>query len=212
MSGRYLRRVFGRYERAAIDRYRSLFMDVDAVVEELSRIEKVGKYLEIGCGDGAISARYALRNPAAQVTGIDIAGQRGQLYNSLAKVEYLQTSAQAFASNCGERFDLIYIGDVLHHIDADADRASLLRTASSLLKAGGTLIVKEWERRLSAQYFVGWFADRVITGDKVRYMSAQDSLSLIQSAVGNLHVLKSGKLPPGRCNIFFALRKPAPPH
>jgi 2-polyprenyl-3-methyl-5-hydroxy-6-metoxy-1,4-benzoquinol methylase len=207
MIGKILRRVLGKNERRMVDLYRSLFMNVDSVVTELSAIPGVKRYLEIGCGDGAICSRIALKNPEITVTGIDIAPLPGKLYSSVAPVEYRQSSVEAFVAKKAACFDLVYIGDVLHHIAEDVDREAVLRAAAKAVDVSGCLILKEWERRWSLHFVLGWLADRFITGDRVRYMNECQLVRFIEAALPDFRIQKRGYFQPGPCNIFFVLRR-----
>ena len=207
MIGKILRRVLGSNERKIVNLYRSFFMDVDAVVTEISSTPGVRRYLEIGCGDGAISSLVALRNENLSVTGIDISPFPGRLYSNLASVDYLQIPTEAFVAENAGSFDLVYIGDVLHHIEKDAEREAVLKAAAKALTITGSLILKEWERRWSLYFLLGWLADRFITGDRVRYMTEKQIVRLLESALPNFQIRKKGHFKPGPCNIFFVLQR-----
>src|SRR5690606_33620170 len=73
--------------------------------------------LEVGCGEGAISEILNRLYPGALITGIDITANVGRLYaGDPTQVRFIQTSLEHFESTNSDRFDLIILSDVLHHI------------------------------------------------------------------------------------------------
>ena len=97
-----------------------------------------GRALDVGCGDGLLALRLAVR--CGEVTGIDrdasmirIARERGA---KLPNVSFIEGDflSEPFGEN---EFDLVCSVTALHHMDF----AAALTTMARLLRPGGTLAV-----------------------------------------------------------------------
>lgn len=102
------------------------------------RAPLAGKHvLDIGCGGGILAEAMALRG--AQVTGIDmgeapLAVARLHQLESGVEVEYVQTTAEAFAQLHPGRYDIVTCLEMLEHVP---DPASVIRACARLVKPGG---------------------------------------------------------------------------
>ncbi len=123
-----------------------------------------GKHiLDLGSGGGIFSE--ALAENAAKVTGIDASSAAIQtaklhLYESQLEIDYQCSSIEVFAESKSECFDVIVCMEMLEHVP---DPESILRSAASLLKPQGFLIVSTINRNpksfitaiLGAEYVLG---------------------------------------------------------
>ena len=98
--------------------------------------------LDVGCGDGKITAEIARRLPRGSVTGADASPQM---------IEYArkQFPAETFPNlrfrvldarkiKTGRQFDVFFSNAALHWVD---DHEAILRGAAAVLKPGGRLVV-----------------------------------------------------------------------
>src|SRR3981081_1577908 len=117
--------------------------------------------VEIGCGDGAMAAALRRALPDSELLGLDpAAATPGRLYDGdRAGVEFRPISTSQLLDERPEPFDLVVLCDVVHHV-AEAEREQVLRDAAALTAQGGTVVVKEWERRPGAADLVAYTADR----------------------------------------------------
>ena len=108
------------------------------------RLTDGARFLEIGCGEGALSRELARRFPASRFVGVDIdrhAIERGR--QRLAeedigdRVELLTTSGAAYGEDAS--FDFVSMVVTLHEIRAE-DKEPVLRNAFRLLRPGGSLL------------------------------------------------------------------------
>ncbi|MFB2532451.1 methyltransferase domain-containing protein [Paracoccus sp. p4-l81] len=94
------------------------------------------RVLEIGCGEGALAARYRLRNPVAHLTGIEphppSAARARVHFDRLIEGD----AEQIRDADLGGPFDLIVMGDALEHL---ADPVAMLRRLHGLLLPYGVL-------------------------------------------------------------------------
>ena len=114
-----------------------------------------GRVLDIGCGFGLFSLYYAQLHPGLSLHGFDLDARRVEMARDAARTLGL-TNATFHVQNATdlrahERFDAIYMLDVVHHVPAPAVEA-LLREVKASLAPGGVLLVKEldtepaWQR------------------------------------------------------------------
>lgn len=98
--------------------------------------------LDLGCGDGKITAELARAVPRGAVTGADasaemIAFARQQF--PAPEISNLKFEiADARKIRFREKFDLVFSNAALHWVD---DHEKILRGAASVLKSGGRLVV-----------------------------------------------------------------------
>jgi 2-polyprenyl-3-methyl-5-hydroxy-6-metoxy-1,4-benzoquinol methylase len=165
--GSTVRRLLGpRLERAAADGYRRMFVDLDALAATIAGLGSFCTVIEVGCGEGALLTRLMDRlGPSASALGIDIAPNPGHGYEGHNEKVAFRQSAVAEIVAEGQRFDLVVVSDVLHHIPP-SDRVDFLQSCRDLLAPNGTIAVKEWVRRRNLAHLAAYGSDRYISGDK----------------------------------------------
>ncbi|AUG75232.1 Methyltransferase domain-containing protein [Kitasatospora sp. MMS16-BH015] len=203
-----VRRRLGKYEIPAAELYRSVFIDLDSLTTTLLSLGRPGRILEIGCGDGAVAERLVGALPDAEYVGIDVMAAPGRLFRGdRARAEFRSVYSHDLRAEGPALFDLVLVVDVLHHVPP-AQREALLRDAEALLAPGGTLIVKEWERRSDLAHLMAYTADRYLSGDRnVDFGDRAELLTTISCALPELSVVCEARVPPNRSNILFALRR-----
>ena len=114
----------------------------------------------------------------------------------------MQTTAREFAAANPESFDLVLLCDVMHHVPWEMHEG-LLRDAGTALRPGGRLVLKDWERRPNLIHLLGYLSDRCITGDRVRYGTADDFRKLLGRVFGPGSIGREQRLPPWPNNLAF---------
>ncbi|MFM8958351.1 MAG: SAM-dependent methyltransferase [Actinomycetota bacterium] len=172
------------------DAYRSLFIDVDGLVEHIPISQEASSLLNIGTGDGSLLNRLARRFTSLEITTADVYESRGELIepdvaSRIRMVNYLPNDYSApFWTH---RFDIVLLVDVIHHVPT-ADRPNLLRQVWSSVAPSGTLLVKDVEPR-GARAKLGLLSDKYITGDRhVVQVSAADMRALMVESCTNINV------------------------
>lgn len=112
------------------------------------------RVLDVGCGGGILSDAMARRG--ADVTGIDLAtkalrvAQLHSLEAATPNVRYLETSAEALASEQPGSFDVVTCMEMLEHVP---DPSSVVRACSELVKPGGWVFFSTINRNPKAYLF-----------------------------------------------------------
>ena len=110
-----------------------------------------GRAVDLGCGPGALA--LGLAELGWRVTGVDFAEAAIDLARAAAQDRGLAATfvaADVAQWQPPQPFDLVISAYALP--PKGPDRDAVLATASSALKAGGTLIVAEWERAMAAEW------------------------------------------------------------
>lgn len=204
--GPLLRRAFGRQERRISEAYRRIFVDLDALVDSIhAHVPAPLHVLEIGCGEGAVTERLARAFPGAVLTGIDVRAHPGRLcLSDRSRVRFLRTSAADLCATEHTRYQLVIISDVLHHVPYP-EWGHFLSSARALLAENGTLILKEWVRKLTPAYALGYLSDRFVTGDRILYAGEAELRMLAESSFGRDAIRSEFRIRPWRCNLALVI-------
>lgn len=118
--------------------------------------------LDVGCGGGILSE--AMVHRGASVSGIDmgeaplkIAKLHG--LESGVKVNYTRTTAEEFAEQNPERFDVVTCMEMLEHVP---DPASVVKACAALTKPGGRVFFSTLNRNPKAYLFAILGAERLL--------------------------------------------------
>lgn len=111
---------------------RRLVRSFTTALDELIDCSAPGSILDVGCGEGILTHRWAVRNPTAQVVGVDLAAPGLQAQWRSRRAENLQ-----FHTACAEElpfaddaFDLVAAIEALEHVaDPLPALAEMARTA-----------------------------------------------------------------------------------
>jgi len=172
-------------ELLAADAYRRLFVDLDSLAESVAEIGPYSSLIEVGCGEGSLLTRLVARlGRDVTALGIDIAADPGRSFvGDRARVTFCQATVAEIAG-AGNRFDLVVVSDVLHHVPR-ADRVALLDSCCELIAPGGTVVVKEWVKRVNLAHAAAYSSDRYISGDTtVDFYSAAELRQAMGDAFG----------------------------
>ncbi len=204
--GAAIRQILGPLERPISDLYRSIFIDIHALVSQIDKWVSAAHILELGCGEGAITECLVKVYPNAYITGIDITPRVGRMFQGEDnKVTFKQQTIQDFAVDNCAKFELIVISDVMHHVPWEM-HSELLSDAKTVLKPGGYLVLKDWERKATPIHLLCYCCDRYITGDRVRYKTANELRSLIQEVFGENSIRAEKRIRPWSNNITFLVQ------
>lgn len=208
--GPLVRRAFGRHERQIAEAYRRIFVDLDDFVASVrTHVPAPPRILEIGCGEGAVTERLAVAFPASELTGIDICAQPGRLYRGdRSRVRFLRTSAADLAATERARYQLVIIADVLHHVSYPEWR-HFLSIARNLMAEDGTLILKEWVRKRTPAYMLGYLSDRFVTGDRIRYADEAELRLLAEESFDRDAIRSEFRIGPWDCNLALVISRKA---
>lgn len=205
--GRTVRRLSGPLEPVLTRAYRDFFFDIDRFADEIAALPGVRSVVEIGCGEGALLSALSRRLTTASLIGVDIDPSVGRQYDGdPARARFEQRAAASLADELGPVADIVILCDVMHHVPLDV-RASVWRAAAALVKPGGRIVFKEWLRRPTPIYWIGWASDRFITGDRIAYQSRGEWLSAMSEQMAGWRVESEVVLRPWRTNHAFVLQR-----
>ena len=108
------------------------------------------KTLDVGCGGGILSE--AMAKMGAEVTGIDMAADPLEVaklhgLETGIKVNYQQSTAEGFAAEHAESFDVVTCMEMLEHVP---DPASVIKACCDLVKPGGHVFFSTLNRNLKS--------------------------------------------------------------
>ena len=111
------------------------------------------RVLDVGCGGGILSESMAKRG--AIVTGIDMSNaalQVAELHalESQVSLDYQATTAEDFAEQHPESFDVVTCLEMLEHVP---DPAAIIKACSRLCKPGGHVFFSTLNRNLKSYLF-----------------------------------------------------------
>ena len=109
--------------------------------------------LDIGCGGGLLTEGMAGRG--AQVTGIDMAPTsinvaKLHLLESGLRVDYQVVTAEDFAAQHPQRFDVVTCMEMLEHVP---DPAAIIAACARLVKPGGQVVLSTLNRNPKSYLF-----------------------------------------------------------
>jgi 2-polyprenyl-6-hydroxyphenyl methylase/3-demethylubiquinone-9 3-methyltransferase len=118
--------------------------------------------LDVGCGGGILAESMARRG--ARVTGIDLSEQAlkvAQLHSLESGIapDYQQSSAEEFACERPQQFDVVTCMELLEHVP---NPASTVRACAALVKPGGHVFFSTINRNLKSYLFAVIGAEYVL--------------------------------------------------
>ena len=100
------------------------------------------RVLDVGCGDGKVTAEIARGLPGGMVTGIDASPQMIRFARGKCPPDRFRTLEfrvmDARRIHLAREFDVVFSSSVLHWVD---DHPAFLRGAAGVLRTGGRLVV-----------------------------------------------------------------------
>jgi 2-polyprenyl-6-hydroxyphenyl methylase/3-demethylubiquinone-9 3-methyltransferase len=154
-----------------------------------SKVKLAGrKVIDIGCGGGILSEAMARRG--AIVTGIDmgdapLAVARLHLLESGLDINYMKSSAEAFAASHAGTFDVVTCLEMLEHVP---EPAAILKACAVLLRPGGDLFVSTINRNPKAWLFAVVGAEYILrmlprgTHDYAKFIRPSELAAFARSA------------------------------
>lgn len=151
----------------------------------LADLPKKGRWLDLGCGSGALALEWVRQKRKGLYHGLDFSsGLLSEAQKALEGIEIYKglrvgfgqadlTSADWAQGLKPGSFDGILAFAVLHHIPGEERRLQLLRQLHDLLKPGGMFIHSEWQFQFSEKLmkrrlpweFIGLSNEDVEAGD-----------------------------------------------
>ena len=206
--GPLVRQLFGRHEPAVAALYRSLFIDIDALADQVAQwAPDCRTILEVGCGEGAVTEQLVKRFPHARIVAIDITPRVGRLYRGdPARVQFSQRTVQEVAAEHPGAFDLVLLCDVVHHVP-DALRDGIFAAIGTALAPGGRFFFKDWGRSRTPIHWLCHAGDRWLTGDRVRYLDVSEGEALARRGLPGARIVDAAWVRPWRNNFAMLIER-----
>lgn len=154
-------------------------------------LEEIGQYLpergsvlDIGCGFGLFALYYAQTHPHLAVDGFDLSARRVEMARKAAR-ELSIPNAHFHVQNATElradqRFDAIYMLDVVHHVPAGAVEPLLTEVVKSIVP-GGRLLIKDLDTSPAWQRLFAHALDLAMSPSMPpRYWSTEELTALLR--------------------------------
>ncbi len=120
------------------------------------------KTLDIGCGGGILSESMA--KLGADVTGLDMGAEPLKVaklhgLESGVKVEYIKETAENYAANNPELFDIVTCMEMLEHVP---EPESVINAASQLVKPGGKIFFSTLNKTAKSYLYAIIGAEKIL--------------------------------------------------
>jgi 2-polyprenyl-3-methyl-5-hydroxy-6-metoxy-1,4-benzoquinol methylase len=205
--GRAVRTRLGRFEAPVSDFYRSRFIDLDACARLLGETVGGSSILEVGCGDGQMAEKILDRFPGSTYAGIDVAPEVGRLFRGdSTRARFQSIDSRSFLGTTPERYDLVLLVDVLHHVPRAA-RDDVLDDVRELTAPGGHYVLKDWIRSRSVAHLAAWASDRLLTGDRVQYFDDEELRGLVPARFPDDPEMLASEIGPRKNNLLLVYRR-----
>jgi len=161
--------------------YRSVFVDLERVVECLPEVGPEARVLDIGGGDGQMINILLERRPGLRITMLDMSSSVGSFLKPelRERVQLLpSTSLRDYAAVVHDVPDLVIVGDVIHHVPAErrpeffADLRTVLRGQPT------TLFIKDLEPGHFRSLLSLW-ADWYVSGDRAVTLASRETVTAL---------------------------------
>lgn len=206
--GPRIRAALGPLEEPIGRVYRGYFVDLARLAEEIRADGPADAVLEVGCGEGSLTEQIAKCFPQSAITGIDVTPRVGRLYRGdPTRAVFRQASVEQIAESAAAAYDVVVLADVLHHVSRE-NHQPLLQGIRRVLRPGGRLVVKEWERIPGVPHALAWLGDRFLTGDRVHFLRAAQLRELVESVFGSGCIEREIRIRPKRNNLVLFVRGP----
>jgi 2-polyprenyl-3-methyl-5-hydroxy-6-metoxy-1,4-benzoquinol methylase len=140
-----------------------------------------GEVLDLGCGHGIFAHLLRLGAPKREVFGLDTNAARIEAARKTAPADGRLRFEVGEAGGFPERrFPVIAVVDLLHHMPWDAQETLLRRVADAVLP-GGTVVVKDLEKRPRWKYFYHYLQDWIMyRGQPLYFREREDMIALLR--------------------------------
>ena len=163
-----------------------------------SLIPKQGTILDIGCGYGFMDYALYFASPQRSITAIDYDEEKIQVANNCfskdENINFIAADATGFSF---KNYDAVIMSDVLHYLDAPAQK-KLIGQCCRCLNEGGTLIIRDANTDLKERHFFTklseFFSTKLIvfnktSGNGLSFFSAQLVKEI--AAENNMHYVQA---------------------
>lgn len=165
-----------------------------------------GLIVDLGCGDGVLTAHLAQHHPQRQVLGVDsntnklaLARHRYRAPNLTFKLADVRQVNLKQASAC-------ILSDVLHHL-SPASQNQLLEKISHQLKPGVTCLIKEVDKSSMVRSKLTRLWDWLLyPHDQIHFLAAADLINTMKKLKFTVKFTPITPWFPGSVNLFICTK------
>ena len=185
-----IREIVASYRRPVIWAYSLLRFTIlrQVFLDEIGQyLPRSGEILDIGCGFGLFSLYFAATEKGRRIHGVDSNAQRIEYARASARrlgldnVEYHASDALEWESE--QRFDAIYLLDLVHHLPRE-EVPDFLERVRGLIRPGGVLLIKDVEDRPRWKMAFTLLLDRLMVGSEPIHYWPESELSALLRGLG----------------------------
>jgi 2-polyprenyl-3-methyl-5-hydroxy-6-metoxy-1,4-benzoquinol methylase len=183
-----IRAIVASYENLIVRLYAKIRFAIlrQPFLEEIGQyLPRQGHILDLGCGFGLFSLYFAAPETGRHIVGIDLDARRINMARKsaeklgLTNVSYEVSNVLEWDSR--QRFDAIYLLDIVHHLPAERVPEFLSHTRARL-KDNGLMIVKDVAPTPRYKMLFTLLLDRLVVGmEPIRYWPPHELMALLRT-------------------------------
>jgi len=161
--------------------YARLRMILSPIVEIEGYVPKKGSILDLGCGSGIFANILSVGSPERKVFGVDLSVGRIKTARKLSKgnpnLKFMTGDVNATPF---ERFEIVTLVDLLHHMPYD-EQDALVKKIYDKLDEDDVLIIKDLEKAPCWKYIFHYIQDSISCRARLYFRSAGEMRELLEN-------------------------------
>ncbi len=159
--------------------YTLLRLQLAPMIKMIEYVPEKGDILDLGCGNGIMANIISLGAPERKVFGVDLSAARIEAANRISRdnpnLEFVAGDVNTVPF---ERFEIVTLIDLLHHLPYD-EQGKLLGKIYDKLDEDDVLIIKDLEKAPYWKYIFHYIQDTLSYRDKLYFSSAEEMNKLL---------------------------------
>lgn len=182
--------VFGLFREAGflMRHYLRIKFRICPILRTEAYVPDAGEVVDLGCGNGLFAAIMKLGAPARSIVGIDLDARKiAEARKSLSHIPHLDFRLGNIVDTEYPPADVYTIIDVLYLIPVDLQN-TILRRCAAALKPGGTLVLKEMDKKPRWKYLWNMFQETISVkivgftlGSRFHFRSREDYVRTLEA-------------------------------
>ena len=162
--------------------YTKLRLILAPMIQMIQYIPEKGDILDLGCGNGIVANILSIGTPERKVYGVDLSSDRIEAAKRISQDNpNLQFVAGDVNTVSFERFDIVTLIDLLHHMPY-REQDALLNKIYNKLNEGDLLIIKDLEKSPCWKYIFHYIQDSLSYRERLYFRSAVEMEGILGKA------------------------------